>query len=394
MFTPKPRLGLALVCACLGAASPAWAQDQVPCDDLPNPVYGIGGSAQKPTVGEFAVAFRNAAEEFTLIYASPGACFAMSSLIDGAPITGTANYWNADGTEGTCTLPLAGVAADYGIMGNTPTTCQGVAGLPEGIGQFDGAVLGWNLIVPVDSTQQVISSEALYFVYGFGSQGQASPWTDDAQIFSRNATSAAGIAVAAAGGLPVARLGGTDVGSNGAMITRLSGSTAPEAAIGFVSGDVADRNRDKVRTLAYQHAGQRAGYWPDSTASAFDKVNIREGRYWLWTATYFYAPVDAQGRPSNPNARRFIELATGLTPPTEEVPAFEILVRGGNIPRCAMHVTREGDYTELIPYTPEAPCDCYYTALATGETDCATCAADDDCSSEAPACRNGYCEVR
>jgi hypothetical protein len=384
-----PLLAAGLLCASV----PAVAED-IQCSSLPNPVYGIGGSAQKPTVGDFAEVFRNAADPFTLIYQSPGACFAMSALIDGVPITGSASFWNADGTEGTCVLPLTGVPADYGIMGNVPTTCPGVEGLPEGAAQFDGAVLGWNIIVPVASTQQSISSEALYFVYGFGPEGQAAPWTDGAQINSRSGTSAAGIAVASAAGLPVERLFPNDVRTNGAMVTNLAASTNPEAAIGFVSGDVADRSRAQVRTLAYQHRGQDCGYWPDSSATAFDKAGIRFGQYWLWTSTFYYAPVNAEGRPLNANAARFIDFATGLTPPTAEIPAFEILVEGGNIPRCAMHVTRSGDYTALQPYAASEPCDCYYESIAVGSTDCTVCDDNSDCGTDAPVCRFGFCEVR
>jgi hypothetical protein len=377
----------------LALASPVLAQD-VPCSTLPSPVYGIGGSAQKPTVADFAIAFANAADPFTLIYQSPGACFAMGSLIDGVPITGSASYWLADGTERTCTLPLTGVAADYGIMGNTPTTCNGVEALPGSVGIFEGAVLGWNLIVPNASTQQVISSEALYFVYAFGPEGRAAPWTDPAQINSRNTTSAAGIAVAAAGGFPPERLFDNDVRTNVQMVTNLSASTNPEAAIGFVSGDVADRARDRVRTLAYQHRGQRAGFWPDSSATSFDKRGIRFGTYWLWTATYFYAPVGSDGRPLNANAARFIDFATGAIPPTDEVPAFDLLVGGSNIPRCAMHVNRRGDYTELFPWEAPVPCDCYYESLATGATTCTPCGEDAQCGGDTPFCRFGFCEGR
>lgn len=391
---PRRMLSVAFVLSCALLAQPARAQDAIPCASLPNPVYGIGGSAQKPTVGDFAAAFRAAEEEVTLIYASPGACFAMSAFIDHAPITGTASYWEADGAEGVCTLPLAGVPADFGIMGNAPTTCPGVEGLPPGVGAFEGAVLGWSVLVPASSTQQVISSEALYFVYGFGAEGQVAPWVDPAQLFSRNGTSAAGIAIARAAGLPVERLGGVDVRTNGAMITQLAGSTQPEAAIGFVSGDVADRSRDTTRALAYQHVGQRQGYWPDSTATRFDKLNIREGRYWLWTSTTFYAPLDASGQIAHPGARRFIDLASGRAAPTAEIPSFDLLIQGGNVPRCAMHVTRAGDYTELLPYTPPVPCDCAFEAIATGATSCAPCDDDSACAAgDAPFCRFGYCEA-
>lgn len=400
MTTPpfSPRTSASLLAAwLLLPCATAWANDDAgqdpPCASLPNVVYGIGGSAQKPTVADFAVAFARAGE-FTLTYQSPGACFAMSALIDDVPITGTTTYWTAEGEERTCTLPLTGVPADYGIMGNRPETCPGVGELPSGVGLFEGPVLGWNIIVPNASSQRVISSEALYFVYAFGPEGRAQPWTDPAQINSRNTTSAAGIAVAEAAGFPAERLFPNDVRTNGQMVTNLAASTNPEAAIGFVSGDVADRSRDRVSTLAYQHVGQSAGYWPDSSATSFDKRGIRYGLYWLWTATFFYAPVDAEGHARNANARRFIEFATSVLEPTPEIPAAELLISGSNIPRCAMHVTRQGDYTPLLPFEPAAPCDCYYESVATGSTECAACVADSDCDADAPVCRLGFCEPR
>ena len=50
--------------------------------------------------------------------------------------------------------------------------------------------------MPQQSTQQSISAEAAYFVFGFGAAGQVSPWTDEASLVVRNSTSAAQIAVA------------------------------------------------------------------------------------------------------------------------------------------------------------------------------------------------------
>ena len=62
-------------------------------------------------------------------------------------------------------------------------------------------------------------------------------------------------------------------------------------AIGFTSGPTADKNRAVVHTLAYQHAGQTAAYWPDSTPESFDKLNIRNGQYFLWDTNQFFTKI-------------------------------------------------------------------------------------------------------
>ena len=40
----------------------------------------------------------------------------------------------------------------------------------------------------------------------------------------------------------------------------------------------------------------------------------------------------------------------------------------GLIPECAMQVTRSEDGGDLRPYTPAAPCTCYYLSAITGAT--------------------------
>jgi len=373
-----------------GHATQALAQE-VSCLDLESPIFGLGGSAAKPLIGRLATALAADDEPITVVFKAPGACHAINAFIDEEPLTGTASYWEPDGTEKSCTFPLEGVPPDYGYMANTPTACPGVAGLPEGLGSFPGPVTAWNLMVPVASTQQSISSEGIYVVYGFGNQSQAAPWTDESQLFSRNPTSAALLALAAASSLPPERFLGIDVETNGNMVTQLSQSPNPEAALGFASGEVADANRATVRTLAYQHKGQTCGYWPDSSAITFDKKNVRDGHYWLWAFHRFYAPVDESGQVANPAVRRFFANVTGSAP-DPDIPVLDITIDNGTIPRCAMRVTRDGDYTALKPYADEAPCHCYFESRATGSSSCATCAVDTDCSAAAPHCRHGFCE--
>ena len=392
-----------VIAAVLAAATQAHAQPA--CTSLENVVIGAGGSASVPLLASVGAALRAIEPPLTLVYQSPGACFGITPYVDGTGITGTASYWDADGTQQTCTLPLTGLTPDFGMLGTAGTLCEGVTAIPEGIGDFAGPVTSWSLIVPQASSQQVISAEAAYFIYGFGAiEGQAAPWIDPAHVWGRSATSAALIAIALGAGVPPERMGSWfagdraawDVRTNGRMVERVveSGAVAPEATLGFVSTEVADANRATVRTLAYQHYGQSCGYWPDSTATAFDKRNVRDGHYYLWSAYRFYAPVDSSGVITDPETRRLIGYFTGAEPLPAGLPLNEIIIDNGNVPECAMQVWRDTDIGPLYSYLPEEPCGCSYDFLATGSTSCTACDDATDCPSSAPACRFGYCEVR
>src|SRR4029079_6267828 len=86
-------------------------------------------------------------------------------------------------------------------------TCSGVDMLlPKGADCL-GPISGFSLIVPNGSDQFAISSEAVYYIYGFGAGTgkDVAPWTNRAAIGSRTTTSAAGLLLAKAVGIPVAR---------------------------------------------------------------------------------------------------------------------------------------------------------------------------------------------
>lgn len=386
-------LGAGVLAATLVAPLAARAED-VACSTLPNAIYGIGGSAQKPLLAQVAKRLRSIPEPITLIYQSPGACFGIQALTgEKPPIKGTTNYWEADGTEKLCTLPVDGIAADYAVMGVFAESCPGIENV-TGVGTFPFGVIGWNFLVPQASSQQSISAEAAYFVLGFGNQGQAEPWTDESAIIVRNPTSAAGLAIGAAVGVPPERFRGVDAGSNGRTVTLLTGATDKEKAIGFASGEFADSKRADVRTLAYQHRGQQYAYWPDSTATSFDKLNLREGRYFLWSQQHVFAPVNAQGVATNPEVARFIGYLTLALESPAGLPALDVLIETGNIPECAMHVWRDHDFGPLESHQPEEPCGCYFDFKATGATSCTACDENSDCPTTSPVCRHGYCEVK
>lgn len=390
---PRAR-ALAALATALAAATAGATAGAVDCNTLPSPVYGIGGSAQKPLLARLGARMAALAAPRTLIYQAPGACLGVNAIVTPtARLTGQASYWNAAGMELTCDLPVAGVPADYASVGTQATLCPGVTALPTDVGDFEGPVTTWNFFVPTASTQQSISTEAAYFVYGFGRNSGVAPWTDEAAIIRRDANSAAQIVVSLETGVPAERFLGVDAMTNGRSISLVAMATNAQAAIGFASGENVDANRATVRTLAFQHAGQTCGYWPDSTATAFDKRGVRDGLYWLWTTTHFLTRVDTSRAIVNPIVRDFVGWFTGAVEPPAGVPILDLTIQNGNIPRCAMRVTRTRDLGPLASYAPPAPCGCYFEQRATGSSTCTACTASATCPAGAPVCRNGFCEV-
>ncbi|MDB4938047.1 MAG: hypothetical protein JWP87_5019 [Labilithrix sp.] len=364
------------------------------CSLLPNAIYGLGGSATKPIIGKVAAGLAAAPTPATIVYQAPGACLGINGLIASTLLTGTASYWDTAGKEQSCTLPVGGQAIDFAAMGNSATSCPGVASLPTDIGDFQGPINTYNLIVPKASSQSSISSEGAYFVFGFGQLGQAQPWIDDTQIFRRDANSAAQLFIALSTGIPAEKFKGVDTKTNSGTVTAVAQSTKPEAAIGLVSGEVADANRLTVRTLAYQHKGQRCGFTPDSTVNAYDKKNVRNGQYFIWAPIHFFAKIDAQKKPVNPEVAKFLGYFTGEVEAPANIDMLTIEIKSGNVPRCAMNVTREGDLGELKKYTPEKPCGCFFESVATGATSCTACTTNVNCPTSAPVCRRNFCEAR
>lgn len=385
-----PRLlGVAAAAGVLLGSNPARAVD---CASLPSPVYGKGGSAAKPTIGKIAGALTKVGGQPTVIYQAPGACFGINSLISGEKLTGTASYWDADGKEQTCDLPLTGADIDFANMANTAALCPGVGSLPAGIGDFQAPAQAFTLFVPKASSQTSISAAALYFVYGFGAQGQAEPWTDESQIIRRDENSAAQIFLGQAINVPITKFKGVDAKSNGNSVKLVSTSPSPEKAIGFASSEVADANRNVINILAYQHSGQSCGYYPDSTASALDKRNVRSGQYHIWAPGHFFAKVDGAGKITKAEVAQVIGYYTGEIPGPAGVNTLELSIKAGAIPRCAMEVWRN-DLETPVSNAPAEPCGCYFDFVATGATTCKACQDSAGCDASAPNCRFGYCEV-
>lgn len=366
-----------------------------PCTDLPNPTIGLGTSNGRPLVASFSARLAAEPDPVSLVYIGATACEGLGAVLDGTPSTGTASYWEPDGTERTCELPVTGIVPDYALIQADPTLCTGVTEVPDDIGEFIGPVTALSMIVPEASSQINISAEALYFIYGFGpSVGMVGPWTNDAEVRAREPTASSQITIALASGIPFGKFKGVPTATAAEVVTALATSPNPEQALGFVAAEFADQNRDVVDTLAFQAYGQSCAYWPDSTATAFDKRNVRDGHYFVWSPSRLYAPVDDDGEITHAATRTAVGYMTSSIPIPESFPALDLIIDTGTVPRCAMQVWRDEESGPLYAMQPEEPCGCYYDFRSSGSTTCDACETSDDCDGDAPVCRHGFCEVQ
>jgi hypothetical protein len=427
-------------CALLAFAQEAHAAAPN-CSSLPGTVvYGAGGSSQEPLVTQIASQLANLSSPISIVYSDGGsACVGYQALVSPTGgIGGTALYWDT-GLKQLTSCNLTGtVPVTFAIMGNSPAQCPGTTALATGFGQFLGPVQAIDFVVPIQSDQQSISTEAVYDVWGFGGVGSntVAPWNVPANIYTRSSSSFLTIFVGLETGLPTARIAQpyppvgdasaaanpTQVKTNQLTESGLNALNAAgaESGIGFVSGEVADGNRSQIRVLAYQHTGQSCGYWPDSTKDAFDKINVRTGQYWLWSPVHFFAAVNSGSDAtkvaniSDAATKNFIGWFTGDVTQPAGVDVFQAEIGSSTVPQCAMQAGRDGDLSAPYSYQPSQSCSCKFdiaTANANKPASCKTCQTDGDCSTAAPHCRevgpplnsdagtgsdagtSGYCEV-
>lgn len=380
--------------AALVALVPSLAGAQECPTDRPNSIYGTGGSAITATMKAVAIQLAGLDDPISVFWSDPGACTGFDELLNDAIVTRRFLYWDADGTEHQCDPPVTGQPADFAHMGNAADFCPGRE-LPDDIGDFLGPIQTVNVFTHINSDEDSISAEALYFAYGFGPEGEAAPWVEESFLWGRNTTSFVHLFLAEAIKVPPTNFkipAENVVQTNGETIAGVfSGSANPDATLGYASGSAVAAAADQVKTLAYQHYGQSCGYLPDSSPTAVDKLNVRTGQYYLWTPGHFYAPIDDDGEIADPVVRKLITWFGGAA----EAP-FDItstIIGSGDIPVCAMRATREGTLGAISSYAPAQPCDCLFEFATEGDTSCDSCDDDSDCDEANPKCRFGYCEA-
>ena len=244
----------------------------------------------------------------------------------------------------------------------------------------------------------------------------AGEWNMPSQFYLRPATKSTLVSTALNIGLTPAQMtladadGGTSdgrllLGSSTDVLTEVAAATSNDA-IGILGSEVYDTNRNKgVNVLAFAGFGQTTRYYPDSTTTSFDKQNVRNGNYSLWSPAVLVEAVASDGGVSaNPYVQYFTDVflgTPGATPPGgyldggTPIDGLGATVAAGLTPDCAMQVTRSADGAPLNPYTPTAPCTCYFLSkvpqAAALPASCATCSTSNPC--EAGTCFHGYCET-
>lgn len=401
----------AAVLAALFTAAPAAA---APCPtDLPNPIYGAGGSAVTATLGAVATALAKlpAQDRVTIFYWDPGACAGYNGFAEKDTGSGLATapayfkYWDESGNLTQCE-PSGTEELSFAHMGNTPALCPAKRPLPAGFGRFSAPIQTINVITHAKSEYDAISAEAFYFLYGFGpgAAGHAvAPWTVPEAAFGRTTNSFVHLFLASAFRVPATgfKVPQTNVLSTNQQTVQgvfsWGESTDPSQPIGYVSGSAADDGEDKgqVKTLAVQFFDQTCGYLPDSSRTRKDKLNVRNGQYALFTPGQFYAKVDGGGAITNPLVSKLIRWFDGSLPAPAGLDIVSIIIKSGDIPLCAMRANRpDGDFNPLVSYAPPNPCNGYFEQTATGSTSLASCTDDTQCKASAgEKCRYGFCEL-
>lgn len=367
------------------------------CSSLPNPVFVGGSSAASAFLPRIAAELKQLSPPIHVIVQSSGSCTGVGYFTNDPPgkLTGTGKIYDAAAKEisGGCTLDDDTV--DIGISDVWAETCPGGAALPANVKDTFGPVQTMTFVVPVASSQNIISAEAAYLVFGL-TNGGVSPWTDRAYIHVRKPDSGTLQMIAANIKVPAGSFKGTVNDSGSVVLNMLKAVQFDNAdkAIGIMATDLADINTQTVKVLGYQHYGQSCAYWPNSTATNFDKANVRDGHYPIWGPMHLLARTEG-GEIANANVKRVVDYLSGAITPT----GFDLINlegNGGLVPMCAMKVTRSKDGGPMASYQPEKDCTCKFLneVLGTPPSECKSCTADADCPQTRPHCNYKFCEVK
>ena len=430
--TSKVYAVAALAGGSILAASPSARAANPACNSYAHPVYLAGSTAAPPMLAEIAVSLGTSV---SIIYTSVGSCVGLNDVLTATAEPAAAVYM--DPTNATnqiaCDPTNGGTSTgnniDVGISDVYPSTCTAYSNIPTLTAtqkDFPGPVQAMVMAVQKTSTESSISAEAAYVVFGWAGQtNTVAPWTDPAQMFIRKPTSGTESMIAWAIGLPPTKWlaqSPFDAGAaqhesgNPQVVTALQGAASANAAIGILSTEYLDLNRATLKALAFQamdpHTGgdQDCGYLPDSSSTAFDKLNVRQGRYAIFGPVHFVANVDGSGNPI-PNANNTGSVAADIAAVVNYVNAknlstaqqqtlIQAAQKAYTVPQCAMEVTTDSEIGALASYQPTGACGCYYESLAQGGTTtssyCRTCAADGDCADAGvyTHCNFGYCEAQ
>jgi hypothetical protein len=384
------------------------------CSDVIDPalprIYMAGSNAVVQLLRKAApiLSGSDAETPVVLIYQPLSSCEGFEKIAYNKTITGKATYYVAPTGEGDvgerpCELDPAGTFVDIGTCDVFPGTCT-TSVLGDDFADYgSGPIQAMTLVVPVSSSQKVMSREAAYLIYGFGAGSEVAPFTDESRILQRDNKSGTKRMIAPAIDVPYDLwkgkvLTGTSLMKGELKAANEEGGSAADATIGIL--DVTnDDNGEKeyLKILAFQGEEQTCGFWPDSSPTTADMRNVRDGHYVIWGPLHFFVKASNKN-PINPIATDAVNYLTGFRPLPKEKFAFTMVslqAKGSLVPRCAMRVDRTTELGELKPYTTDYPCGCFFEKEVTGEAaGCKACTSDADCAASTEVCSFDYCERR
>jgi len=408
------RLAIPLIISlALTSVRPA---DAAPCADLTNPVFLQVGDTQVNLLRRLGRALaNNTPNPITFVFVTNGSCDNINAIYTDLKINGNMQYipssaedpaWDPTSATASPTkqCQVTNQSLDVANSALFISSCphgQPPAGQQSSVGPVQAYVLA----VPEASTQTAITFEEAYFMFGFGTAGMITPWDDQAQHFIRPQTKSTLLTWALNLSIPSNRFTnmpactGSGTGTttapcfegSGGVVTALKNTPTPEKAVGLLGIEVYDNERAALNILAYKAKGQYFAYYPDSTATARDKKNVRDGHYTVWSPTEWIQKVDVNDAPLNANADYAIRLITSKSvSPAANFDPIPLIVGVGLIPDCAMQVSRAFDGGNLARHTPPTSCTCEFEAL-TDVSSCQSCANGEPCTSGV--CRAGFCEA-
>lgn len=378
----------------------------VNCVDVaPNPIYVTGSTNLPPLIAAVQPLLYQGSPAYTVVFAPQTSCrgadAVYSSDLTKHMIKNVANnyafFYDTNKKQTFCLLAAdPGNMVDVGESDVYPSSCPSNYSATPGVSDELGPIQAINFVVPSASTQVAISAEAAHLAFAAGGNGgRATPWTDDQYYFTRSSGTGTTILPSMAIKLDPTKWWGIDRLSATNLVASMVAvdPTAAERTIGVLSSDFADKNRGNLRTLAFQQAGQKFGYLPDSTKDSFDKANVRDGHYPIWGAIHLMATITGGGAPS-PAASALI---SQLVAPMLKEEVLTAIVSAGFVPKCAMTVTHTTEVGELSVYKPSFGCGCFFEKQVNNgvaPARCTSCRGPGDCGGATPACNYGFCEAQ
>jgi hypothetical protein len=374
-------------------------------DGAANVIYMFGAADFAPLLQAAQPLLSASTPPYRAVFQNASSCAGVSAVFDSTknlmknPAVpgngGWAFYFDDSGKQVNCMLATAGNTVDIGVSDLYAPTCSPAFQPGPTVGEYTGPVVPFVLSVPATSNEQSISAEAAHLVFGLGGKASdvagwrdAMPWTDPNYFFVRNSGAASTVLTSLLADVPRTAFWGVDRLSTENLRDSLLASTAVNQSIGIVSIDYNDKNRGNLRALYLQAKDQKCGYQPDSTATSYDKVNVRDGHYPLWGYVHFFTPLGPGGVPSMAASAMVLRFSV----PRVEQSLVDNIIAASLIPQCAMKVVRTSEVGSFAPQTG-FQCGCYFEMKTKGKTSCQTCRSSEECPANRSACNYGYCEL-